>query len=214
MRILRGTLPNLLVLAASLTAASASDTNVIAISGWSEPVPQARADMVDCGSVRGRLLILYADSANHASRHPETQVYLELQNVGKAVHHPLDIYFDPRGSLQREMRDAHDRIVTRGGGPGSGIFPAPCWVTLPCDASIRLRASWYGYGMPRNQGLMIPLFQNVFIRPGDTNEYSLTVTFTATLPPTNHVSSPENCVWQGKLTLPPLKLSAGGSTTQ
>jgi len=183
------------------------DTNVVALGEWSQPVDCSGADRKDCGSLRGRLLIRYGYSPRYAGQLPETQVYLELQNVSTTVGNPMEIYFDPQNGLQCELRDSHDQPPPPIGTGGSGAFPSPCWVTLPYDSTVRLRSSWYGYGMPKNKGLKIPLFQELIILAENTNDYFLSSTFTVTAP-TNHICPPDHCVWQGTLTLPKMKIAA------
>jgi hypothetical protein len=191
--------------AAFVHAQGIEDTNMIAIGPWSEPAPCVGD--IGCGAIRGRLLIYYGFSPRALGRpldRPETQVYLELQNLSDSS---LDIYFDFEKGLRGELKDVHGKPATSSGGPGSGTFPSASWITLPYDATIRLRASWYGYGFPRNSGLMIPFFKKLVIKPGDTTSYLLSATFTVS-PPTNHVSSPDRHVWTGKVLLPDMKISA------
>jgi hypothetical protein len=71
----------------------------------------------------------------------------------------------------------------------------------------------YGYGKPKGDGLLIqmspPAMQHWEIRPGDTNAYYLSGTFTVT-PPTNHIASDfeaARAVWSGTLELPKTKIS-------
>jgi hypothetical protein len=194
-------------LAAALPLVRATEaTNIIAMGPWSEPTACSGED-ISCGPIRARLLVCYGFSPLAAGRPanlPETQVYLELQNLG---NRPLELYADFKNGLKAELLDIDGRPPRLSGGPGSGSFPPASWVSLPYDASIRLRASWYGFGMPRNNGLAIPLFHPLTIRPGDTNEYFLSGTFTVT-PPTNHVAPLESRVWQGRVILPKMKISA------
>jgi hypothetical protein len=172
-----------LLVASSNYCFAAADTNVIAVSDWSQSVD----------GLRGRVLVLYEGR--------ETVAYLELQNVSDAKNSCKDIYFDPASEFTFELRDALDKSPRQVGGRGSGGFPMSFWVSLPPDSTIRLRASWYGYGYPRGRGLMIPLYHHLTIPEGDTNDYFLTGTFTANAP-TNHVSLPDHILWQRTLTLP------------
>jgi hypothetical protein len=173
------------------------ETNVVAVSSWSEPVD----------SVRGRLLICKGYSPGYAGSVPETQVYLELQNVGTSKDESVQIHFDPRNGLRCELKDEHNQAPPQTGTGGSGSFPAACWVTLPYDSTVRLRASWYGYGMPEKAGLIIPLFNELIIQADNTKDYYLSGTFTASSA-TNRVSAVGSRIWQGTLALPQMKVSA------
>jgi hypothetical protein len=184
------------------SAQELTNSNIIAMSAWSEPT--GSSNDTDSWPIRARLIVCYGYSPRYTGARPETQVYLEIQNVSDTA---LQIYCDFENGLQGELRDINSKQVTSGGGPGSGTFPPASWVTLPYDATIRLRASWFGYGMPRHNGLMIPLYRKLIIRPGDPNAYALHATFTV-VPPTNHVCPPGYHVWQGKVALPAMSISA------
>jgi hypothetical protein len=161
---------------------------------------------MDCGSLRGRLIICHGYSPGYAGKLAETQVYLELQNVSINRGSLMEVYFDPRNGLECALRDSRNQAPPVGGGGGSGAFPSACWVTLPYDSTLRLRVSWYGYGMPEAVGLRIPLFHEYVIRADNTNDYALSGTFTVTAP-TNHASPPGYRVWQGRLVLPDTKIA-------
>jgi hypothetical protein len=178
-----------------------NDTNIIALSAWSDAVSCSGDGLAYYGSVRGRLLVCYGHSPAYGGELPETQVYLELQNVSTALVGPLEIYFDPQNGLQCELLDIHNQPPPATGGGGSGAFPSTCWITLPYDATMRLRVSWYGYGMLQKEGLKLPLYHELVIRAGNTNNYFLSGTFTVS-DPTNHITPPGHHVWQGKLILP------------
>jgi hypothetical protein len=173
------------------------NTNVIALSDWSEPVGCGEA-IGECGSLRGRLLIQYGFSPNYAGQTPETQVYLELQNVSPTGE--LEFYFDPR-EVKYQLLDANSNPPPQVGMGGSGGGPSALWVTLLFDSKIQLRASLYGFGMQPGRGLMIPLGYGVVIEAGNTNDYYLTATFTAD-GSTTRVSSPGHYIWQGTLKIP------------
>lgn len=196
----------LAALAVSFTcrAQKMEETNIIARGRWSEPVSCGVAGE---GAMRGRLMMCYGYSAQYSGDHPETLVFLELQNVSGASTPPLEIYCDLRNGLRSELQNEQGNAVSPNGGPGSGTYPEASWITLPCDATLRLRASWYGYGFPRGDGLLIPLFTKYAIRAGDTNSYYLSSVFDVK-PPTNHVCPSDHLMWQGKLVLPKIRLSA------
>ena len=179
-------------------------TNVIAASAWSEPTGCATG-LPDCGLLRGRVLILEGKSAAYAGQVPETQVYLELQNVSTTTGTAMEVYFDPRLGLRCEVRDSSGRPPPQVGQGGSGAFPSACWVTLPYDSTIRVRASWYGYGNPREGGLKIPLVEPLVITGSNTNSYYLSGTFSAQTQ-SDHVPGPNRVIWQGTLKIPAVKV--------
>lgn len=184
-------------------AQAENDTNIIAVGQWFESV--LSTFVPDSGPIRGRLIITYGYSPCVAGRElPETQVFLELQNLSMRN---LEVYFDPRNGLKSELQDWNGKRVRRASGPGSGQFPSAYWIMLPYDATIRLRASWYGYGLPRNEGLMVPLYEKLYIPPGDTNDYFLAATFAAASPAVTN-REPERYVWEGKLEFPKIKISS------
>jgi len=194
----------LLVVAPSFVFA-AGDTNIIAISDWSKPIG------TDYGhTLRARLIISYGRGPGFGGPWPETQVHLEFQNVSQAIFRPTQFYFDPEKGLHCELRDGKGGLVAPGGG-GSGGGAGASWITLPYDSTIRLRANMYGYGNKPGEGLNLTIYltQNCWqIRPGDTNLYYLSGTFTATTP-TNFVPNDfeaARAVWAGTLELPRMRV--------
>jgi hypothetical protein len=170
-----------------------TDTNVIATGDWSEVVR-------DNGgyALRGRLLLYDEQTAPYHAR-----IYLELQHVFKGPgwwDSPLEIYFDPRGTLHFEMRDGQDQPVPTYPMKIRGPLPSPYWVTLPCDSTVRLRAD-SNLGPPsKPDGLEILVVGGCWlIRPDATNDFFLSASFT---PPKDHPSSLKYHVWQGTLKLP------------
>lgn len=197
----------LLLFAGNMCCMGVEDTNAIAISPWSEPVASGAEGQSGSSAVRGRLLVLEGRSPGYAGQLPETRVYLELQNVSTGVGGSIELYFDPRNGLRGELRDSRGQPPPQVGAGGNGGFPGACWVILPYDSTVKLRASWYGYGMPRSAGLKIPLFEELVLRADNTNDYYLAVTFIAP-PPTNHVLEPGHTIWQGTLSLPKVMVSS------
>jgi hypothetical protein len=149
------------------------------------------------------LLVYDEQSApNHA------RIYLELQHVFKgAWYNPLEIYFDIGLSddLHFEMRDKFDQPVPQFPVKIRGPAPNPCWVTLPCDSTVRLRADTYTLGPPsKPDGLGILVRGGCWlIRPNATNDFFLSGSFT---PSTDHPSSLKYHVWRGTLKLPKVKI--------
>jgi hypothetical protein len=176
-----------------------TDTNVIAVGAWSEPVSDS-----DGRTLRGRLLVYDEQSApNHA------RIYLELQHVFKSAwSNPLEIYFDIglSNDLHFEMRDQLDQPVPRFPVRIRGPAPSPCWVTLSCDSTVRLRADTYTLGPPsKPDGLEILVRGGCWlIGPNATNDFFLSGSFT---PSTDHPSPLQYHVWRGTLKLPKVKVS-------
>lgn len=183
----------------SLCCCCASDqTNILVATDWSEPV----------ASVRGRLLVVEGYSPGYEGTLPETKVYLDLQNVSTSTSGVINIFFNPKIGLQCRLLDANNEPPPPVGGGGSGSFPSACLVTLPYDCTIRLRASWYGYGMPREKGIRIPLYtDDLVIKANNTNTYYLSGTFTGSVP-----SDDENSLlvplWQETLVFPKVGITA------
>lgn len=108
-------------------------------------------------------------------------------------------------SLNLEVRDGNNKPYPNEAIMINGSFPAPCWVTLSCDATVRLRADIYTLADSKKpDGLEI--FVNggsCTIPPHATNDYYLCGTFS---PPTNHPSPLHYDIWQGTLNLPRVKI--------
>jgi hypothetical protein len=60
--------------------------------------------------------------------------------------------------------------------------------------------------MPKTAGLKIPLFEELILLADNTNDYYLNVTFAASSP-TNRVLQPDHTVWEGRLSLPKVKVT-------
>lgn len=179
-----------------------TDTNILATGGWSEAVTDSGGH-----TLRGRLLV-YDDQGPGAANH--ARIYLELQQVFQGVWQtPLEIHFDiAKDDLHVELRDEHDRPVPQER-PVPIIGPAPpgnpCWVTLPCDSTVRLRADTYCYGpQTKPDGLEIFVnYQTWILRSNATNDYFLSGSFT---PSKDHPSPLNYHIWQGTLKLPKMKI--------
>jgi hypothetical protein len=189
----------LLLFALAQCGFGATNLSTIAVSDWSEPgVTTAPGG----GSLRVRLLIYEGYSAGYGGKIPETLVYVELENVGLR---DLKIYCDFQIGLQCDLRDANNKPPPAVGTGGNGGFPSPSWITLPRDSSTRLRASWFGYGMRKEEGLKIPIFHELILKADNTNQYFLSGTFTVS-PPTNSFIPSDLNVWTGTLTLPKMRI--------
>jgi hypothetical protein len=152
------------------------------------------------------MIIAYGRSSAFDGPHPETQVYLEFQNVSGAIISPTQFFFDPTAGLRCEVRDGNGLLLRASGGNTLGTGAS--WITLPYDSTIRLRANAAGFGSTPGEGLILMLHpeaeQYWWIRTGDTNTYYLSGTFTVTTP-TNFVPKDfetARAVWSGTLKLP------------
>ena len=171
---------------------------------------------------------------NLARMYDHARVYLELQHLEpeNTWARPVEIYYDPgfdfytlehggvfehdasgaisngihhQPSLHLQMRDGNDKPYTNECITINGSDPAPCWIILPYDATVRLRADIYTLADSKKpNGLEI--FVNggrSTIPPHATNDYYLCGTFS---PPTNHPSPLNYHIWQGTLNLPRVKI--------
>jgi hypothetical protein len=178
-----------------------TDTNVIAVGGWSEPVSDP-----DGYTLRARLLVYGKEYFSRLNEWGHARIYLELQHLCPMVgRNPTEIYFW-FDDLQFEMRDGLDKLIPYDSVLLGSLVPAPYWVTLPCNSTLRLRADPGLAGDTKPDELSILVLNPTalwVIRPGATNDYYLSATFS---PPTNHPSALNYHVWQGTLKLPKVKL--------
>ena len=178
-----------------------TDTNVIAIGGWSDPVSDGNR-----GTLRGRVLV-YDDQGPGAANH--ARVYLELQHPFQgAWFTPIEVYFNLGFSddLHFEMRDGSGRPIPQEPVNIRGPLPNPYWVTLPCDSTVRLRADSLFGPQSKPDGLEIMVWGGCWlIPPNATNDFFLSATFT---PPKDHPTPLHYHVWQGTLKLPKVKIPA------
>ena len=184
------------------------DTSIIAMSDWSKP-----AGTIHGQTLRVRMIVAQGHSPAHAGPWAETEFYLEFQNVTGAAGTPLQFYFDPGRGFRGELLDATGKPPPPVGMGGSGGGAGPCWITLPYDSTIRLRANMYGYGLKPEDGFMLvlspPSMQNWTIKAGDPNVYFMSGTFTVTTP-TDHIAKSfddARTIWSGTLELPNMKIA-------
>ena len=200
-----------------------TNTNALVAGDWSAPV-------ADKGqTLRGRLWVGEGHywSDPHASRGSAERywvhapVYLELEHVVTfGWSQPIQIYFDIFSGLQFEMHDGSGKSIRPkqvGFAAVLPVLPEPYWVTLPCDATVRLRADIYNVGNSTNIA-----DEQILVGDGgegpaqwvipqtSTNGYFLSCTFS---PSTNqsslfryHPSPLGYHVWQGTLKLPMVKI--------
>jgi hypothetical protein len=206
---------SLLLLVTCQFCFASGDTNIIAVSDWSQPVATQYGSQAQ--KLRARMLVMYGRGACLEGPNPETQFYLELCNVSCA-NAPMQICFDPMHQLSCALLDASGKPVATPR-PGAGAIPERSgdWITLPNDSTIRLRVNSGGYGSKKGEGLNLYLWPSGswYLRPGDTNSYYLTGTFTVT----NHfamgmtrLGTPRetelfNAEWSGTIELPKMKIS-------
>ncbi len=111
------------------------------------------------------------------------------------------------GGCDWELRDSTNKTIPNSPGGASGGEPAAEWVLLPCDSTVRLRASAYNGGRLKASVFTIDLPYHHFwqIPAHGTNQYFLSGTFIVN-PPPNHVPRSNHVVWSGKLTLPKVRI--------
>jgi hypothetical protein len=144
----------------------------------------------------------------------EVVVYVELRDATPFLGSPMRLYCDMgrtdfrpehRSGLQCELKDENNHSVESAAFGFGGAVPLSQWVTLPSDATIRLRAS--PFGIHHSQGMAIsPHLGTVWvIGDDDSNDYSLSGTF-AIISPENSVSPSDEHVWTGTIDLPPIPI--------
>jgi hypothetical protein len=167
----------------------------VAVGEWS-----ARVE-----GLRGRLVI--AQKYPHGDvNYVETRVYVEFENSteGDGPTETIDLYFDPAG-LTCQLVDAAGQAVPQGPGFLDRGRPGGYWVTLPFDATMRLRVNPSGQGDTRNVGLLIPLWNASWLVPAHgAEEYFLSGTFVVNPP----MALARGNVWRGTLVFPKLKVAA------
>ena len=192
-----------LLLAGSPWAFGQTDTNVVAVGNWSEPV-------TDSGgyTLRGRLLVYDAEYYSADKMWGYARIYLELQHICTTVwRNPAAVYFD-FDDLHFGMHNGLGLPIRSVSPPLGTAIPLPYWATLPCDSTLRLLASpELVSGSTKPNGLSILVLSPLAlweIRPGSGDRYLL-ATFS---PQTNHPSALNCHVWQGTLNLPKVRLPA------
>jgi hypothetical protein len=195
-------IPLLLLLAACDCCPGQADTNLIAAGNWSEAV----RDGMCWASLRGRLLV-YCDEAPSTNNH--ARVYLELQHVQSTNgwNPPVAVFYAPDkdANLHCEMSDEAGLGIHTVGGINWYSLEAPCWVTLPCDATLRLRVSFERQLKPKPSGLEIHIGGDAWvIPPHTTNGFYLSGTFSPRR--VDAPNLPRSQVWQETLTLLRVKI--------
>jgi hypothetical protein len=122
------------------SAWAAEVPKIIAAGDWSQPA------MYQGCALRGRLLL--------CEKKGQTVVYVEIQDASESVGElrlfcdmgPHDFRPEYKGGLRCELRDKDQKPVATMPFEFGGWTPKSMWVTLPADATIRLRAMPFGVG--------------------------------------------------------------------
>lgn len=191
--------------------AAAEVQRVLYEGDWSKPISDSRGY-----ALRGRLVICEQKRGDRI----ETPVYVELQDACDFIGQTMRLYCDLgkhdfrpeyKGGLNCELRDKDDKLVDSTSFAFGGATPVSQWVSLPRDATIRLRAT--PFGISRENALSIcPHLGKLWVIAGDdTSEYSLSGTFN--IDPAESLTPDElghDHIWRGTLELPAVKISGKG----
>lgn len=162
--------------------------------------------------MRGRLVIC----EKVAGERRETPLYVELQDASEFLGQTMRLYcelgktdFRPeyKGGLNCDLQDKDGKSIESQSFPFSSATRISQWVTLPRDASIRLRVTPFGIGGPKAITICPSVGKQWTIADDDPNEYSLSGTFT--IDPTEALTPAElghDHIWRGTLDLPALKV--------
>jgi hypothetical protein len=185
----------------------AEPRKLVAAGEWSKPVADKRGY-----AVRGRLA-LYEWLVSDDRR--EVAVYVELQDSRETVGgESMQIFCDfgktdfrpeYKGGLKCELRDKDSQPVKSTAFPFSGAVPKSEWVTLPSDATIRLRSSPFGIHRPKSMAIAPDLSSLWVIGDEDANEYFLSGTFTVD-PDADRTPPSKEHVWRGTIVLPAVRI--------
>jgi hypothetical protein len=177
---------------------------LLAVGDWSEVARSANQQQ----SLRGRLLVYAAPHYTNSSGEwwGNAMVSVELQDMTPAMmNFPMTVYFDVKRGLDFHLRDAQGREVAASTA-AAGTLPEPCWVPIPFEGSLRLRADrMTRLSHKKPDGLTLSLAtQSWHLAARDTNSYFLS----AKLTPPNDVPDPlDYDAVAGPLNLPPVKLA-------
>jgi hypothetical protein len=189
----------------------AHETNITALTDWSEPVDYFGH------AIRGRLLVIEGDEPSYGGprTEPHSMTFVELQNV--SIGASLKLYFDVMG-LNCGLVSTNDLPVplTSSRGVHDSRPLLPYWVILPYNSTIRLFIN-SGYSSP------LTIFQNGkpwcywSVEPKGTNVYFLSGTFTIgtatdgtlTVTPPEMMGTHSYADWRGTLAFPKTRILAG-----
>jgi hypothetical protein len=179
---------------------------VLATGEWSAPVGDKRGR-----ALRGRL-VLCEQPRGDDRRH--VAVYVELQDASEAIGGAMRIFCDMgrhdfraeyKGGLHCELRDKDGKPLKTRPFAFSGGVPASEWVTLPSQATIRIRATPFGLSRMKAMAICPQLDKLWEIADDDPNAYFLSGTFTVE-PPDGPVAANKEHIWMGTITLPAMKI--------
>jgi hypothetical protein len=191
-----------LVLAMYPSWLAAEEHKAIAMSDWSEPVENHDR------SLRARVLVLEGRSRAYAGPNAEVLLYVEIENANSAWGKPLNVYFDPAKGLNFEVLDADGKSVPHSPSSGSGGDVSTCWITIPYDSSVRLRANPGGWGRGKDStDLVLPLrpFQGQYWRLPPDKDYFLTGSLKISPPTEDTIQHIDD--WRGELKFPKTKIA-------
>jgi hypothetical protein len=110
-----------------------------------------------------------------------------------------------KGGLQCKMHDKDKKLVPSTGYPFGGGVPKSEWVRLPCDATIRLRATPFGLRRDNAMAISPELSKLWVIKDDDPNEYFLSGTFTIA-PAEDGIEKDGGHIWRGVIDLPAVRI--------
>lgn len=201
-----GVLAGILIWALGGSGQVSDPPTVLATGDWSKPVTDSRG----C-AVRGRLVVCEKVVGDDRR---EVAVHVELQDASDSVGGTVQLFCDfgradfrpeYKGGLRCELRDKDQRAVKPAPSVFSGGVPQSEWVTLPSDATIRLRASPFGIHRPNAMALAPDVSTLWVIGDDDANEYFLSGTFTVD-PPADRKPPGEGHVWRGTIDMPAVRI--------
>ena len=188
----------------------ASETNAVAVGGWSDPVGGLRARLLVCPDAQDRPPRTNAQNSSRLAK-----VYLEFENVSDSLN-PMQIrldghlsaltcqLLDEAGGAPREQRSL---------GFGSAPVIGPYWVLEPFDSSLKVRAdNLYGMPMPGETGMSLSVGPHRWLIPERSPAaYFLSGTFAVPEPvllPERSSYYEHPTAWSGALKLPKVKVTA------
>ena len=189
---------------------AAEGPTTIAVGEWSKAVDDNRGYQL-----RGRL-VLCENRAGSDLR--EVAVYVELQDASESRGKGMQLFCEMgktdlrpeyKGGLKCEMHDKDKKLVKSTGYPFGGGVPKSEWVTLPCDATIRLRATPFGLRRAKAMAISPEINKLWVIGDEDSNEYYLSGTFTIA-PAESRLEKDGGHIWRGTIVLPAVRIKNKG----